>query len=91
MKNNLPPLHYAIIECFNKETELCADGVIAALKENYSDYKLLNNKGVDEALATSRENGLLEETRVDIDNNGRLRTYYQMTEFGTDMVRRYLG
>ncbi len=91
MKNNLPPLHYAIIECFNHGGELSANDVIAALKEDYSDYKLLNNKDVDEALATSRENGLLEETKVDVDDDGQLRIFYKMTAFGTDMVRRYLG
>ena len=91
MKNNLPPLHYAIIECFNHGEELSANDVIAALKEDYSGYKLLNNKDVDEALATSRENGLLEETKVDVDDEGRLRIFYKMTAFGTDMVHRYLG
>lgn len=91
MKNNLPPLHYAIIECFNHSEELSANDVIAALKEDYSGYKLLNSKDVDEALATSRENGLLEETKVDVDGDGQLRIFYKMTAFGTDMVRRYLG
>lgn len=91
MKNNLPPLHYAIIECFSHGEELSANDVIAALKEDYSGYKLLNDKGVDEALATSRENGLLEETKIDVDGDGRLRIFYKMTAFGTDMVRRYLG
>lgn len=42
-------------------------------------------------LATSRENGLLEETKVDVDGDSQLRIFYKMTAFGTDMVRRYLG
>ena len=28
MKNNLPPLHYAIIECFNHGEELSANDIV---------------------------------------------------------------
>ena len=46
---------------------------------------------VDDALAVAKENGILEETRCDLDDAGNLRIFYRITDFGTDMISRYLG
>lgn len=90
MKNNLPPLHYAIIKCFNKDSTLSSEDVMAFLKQDYSSYKLFTRKDIDEVLATAKENGLLEEAKADIDNKGRLCIFYHITDFGKEMVRHYL-
>ncbi len=91
MKNNLMPLYYAIIKHFMDEKEYCAQDVIDSLAPNYSNYKLLNRKDVEEALATAKENGLLEESNYDLDNEGNLRIYYRVTEFGKEMIGKYLS
>jgi len=89
--NKLIPLYYAIIKHFLDGKEDCAQGVIAALDPLYHGYKMLNLKDVEEALATARENGLLEETRSELDPVDELRIYYQVTDFGRDMMERYIG
>lgn len=89
--NKLIPLYYAIIKHFLDGREDCAQGVIAALEPLYQGYKMLNLKDVEEALATARENGLLEETRTELDPADELRIYYQVTEFGRTMMERYIG
>ena len=61
MKNNLPPLYYAIIGQFKDDAEHCAADIVAALESDYAGYKLLTNKDVEEALATAKENGILDE------------------------------
>lgn len=91
MSNNLMPLHYAIIKHFESGAEDCAEGVVCALASNYGSYKLLTCADVDEALATAHENGLLEETRCDLGANDTLQIYYRATEFGIDMMRRYIS
>ncbi len=91
MKNNLPPLHYAIIKCFSDGDTLCAEDVMSVLGQDYSSYKLFNGKDIEEALATAKENGLLEEAKADIDGKGRLRIFYQMTDFGKKTIQRYLA
>ena len=87
---NLPPLYYAIILHFLDGNVDSARGVVEALKPDYGDYKLLNTEDVEEALATARENGLLEEAGYRLGKGGELWIDYEMTEFGRDMVRRYL-
>lgn len=86
----LPPLYYAIILHFLDEEADDAHGVLDALMGDYGDYKLLNARDVDEALSTAKENGLLEEADYRIDEHGQLRIDYRITEFGRDMVHRYL-
>lgn len=90
MSNASLPLHYAIIKHFEKGIEDCAQGVVAALEPEYSGYKLLTLNDVAEALATAKENGILEETAYTIDSNKQLVSSYRMTEFGKDMVDRYI-
>lgn len=51
---------------------------------------MLTLKDVEEALATAKENGVLEECGYDLDSNGGLVVYYRMTDFGKDMVGRYI-
>ena len=86
----LPPLYYAIILHFLDGRTDSARGVVEALSPNYGGYRLLTLKDVEEALATAKENGLLEEADFQMDEDGELRIDYRMTEFGRDMVQRYL-
>lgn len=90
MSNPSLPLYYAIIKHFKNGTVDCAQGVVKALEPEYSGYKLLTLNDVAEALATAKENGILEETAYAIDGNNQLVTNYRMTEFGKDMVDRYI-
>ena len=90
MRNSLPPLHYAIIKCFDKNNALRSEDVMASLEQDYSDYKLFSRKDIDEVLATAKENGLLEECEASIDDKGQLCISYRMTDFGKNMVQQYL-
>ena len=91
MKNGLMPLYYAILKLFMDGERHCAESVISALKPDYGDYKMLARKSVEEALATAKENGLLTEADYELDDEGGLRVYFQITEFGRKMIDSYIG
>lgn len=91
MSNTSLPLYYAIVKHFENGTEDCAQGVVTALEPEYSGYKLLTLNGVAEALATAKENGILEETAYAIGSNKQLVTNYRLTEFGKHMIEKHLG
>ena len=91
MTKNLMPLYYAIVKQFEAGGELDARDVMAALAPDYGTYKLFTRKDVDEALATAKENGLLDEAGWELDEDGRLAVRYRATDFGLDMMRRYLA
>lgn len=90
MSNELLPLHYAIINHFENGVTACAQDVIATLKPAYSSYKLLSLHDVEETLATAKENGILEETDCTVSDNGNLTFYYRLSNFGKNMVGKYL-
>ena len=61
-----------------------------AIVLHFLDGRADDASGVEEALATAKENGLLEEAGYRLDEGGGLRIDYEMTEFGRDMVQRCL-
>ncbi|MDY2776781.1 MAG: hypothetical protein SOU51_00115, partial [Collinsella sp.] len=84
------PLYYAIIMHFMDGGAHDAAKVVRALEPVYGSYKLLTVRDVAEALATAKENGLLDEAGYGVDANGELRIDYRINDFGRDMVERYL-
>lgn len=91
MRNKLMPLYYAIVKQFMDGNEYDASEIVALLEPSYSGYRLLTRKGVEEALATAKENGLLDESRYDVDEAGELRVFYRVNDFGREMIHRYIG
>lgn len=89
MLQNLQPLNYAIFQLFMDGKIRSAQDVIDELEPDYSDYKMLNFKDVDEVLAIGKENGLLDEISAELDN-GFLRISYQLNDDGRDLVRKYI-
>ncbi len=89
--DELMPLYYAIIKHFEDGKRDCAQGVVSSLAPAYHGHKLLNVKDVSEALATAKENGLLDEVDCALDADGELAISYAITDFGADMVRKYIA
>lgn len=84
------PLNYAILKYFTTINEACADDVINALKNEYGNFKALKKPAVIEAIMTAEANGLLEETRFDLDDKGELRVYYHAHEEGAATINKYV-
>ena len=91
MPNELMPLYYAIVKHFMDDEQHSVADVISALEPLYGGYKLLTKKDVAEALATAKENGLLDESDYSLDESGDLCIYYRVNDFGRDMIDRYIG
>jgi hypothetical protein len=86
----MKPLNYAILKYFTTVKEACVDDVIEALKGEYGNFKALKKPAVIEAVMTAEANGLLEETRFEMDSKGELRVYYHAHEEGADTINAYI-
>ena len=86
----MKPLNFDILKYFTKVDEACADDVIEALKPEYGNFRMLKKKSVIEALMTAEQNGLIEESRFDLDNNGDLRIFYHTTEESAATINNYI-
>lgn len=86
----MKPLNYAILKYFTKVEEACADDVIEALKGKYGNFKALKKEAVITALMTAEANGLIEETRFELDKSNQLRVYYHAHEEGAATINKYI-
>ena len=84
------PLNYAILLYFTRHPEGDADSIIDDLRPEYGGYRAFSRKGVVEALMTSKENGILEEVRYGLSDGDVLRVWYRLTDYGSDMIKRFL-
>lgn len=86
----MKPLNYAILKYFTTVNEACAEDVIEALKGEYGHFKALKRDAVISALMTAEANGLLEETRFELDEEGVLKVYYHAHEEGAATINKYI-
>lgn len=86
----MKPLNYAILKYFTTVDEACADDVIEALKGEYGNFKALKKHAVINALMTAEANGLIEETRFELDKNKELVVYYHAHEEGAATINKYI-
>ena len=66
----MKPLNFAILKLFTDGAERSPEDVIEALKPEYGGFKALNKPEVLTSLMTAESNGLLEESRFELDGAG---------------------
>ena len=66
------------------------DGIIEALKADYSGYKALNKKEVLNTLLTAVSNGLLEEASFELDESSEIRIYFRSNAEGIATINSYI-
>ena len=74
------PLYYSMLLLFKDGKERCVNDVINELKPEYNGFKMLKFPAVQEGLMTAQQNGLLDETRFDLDEEGKLRVYWKVND-----------
>ena len=84
------PLYYSMLLLFKDGKERCVNDVINELKGEYSGFKMLKFNSVQEGLMTAKENGLLDETRFDLDEEGKLGVYWKVNDYGMQMMNSYI-
>ena len=84
------PLNYAMLKYFTTVDEASVDDVMDALKGEYADFTAFKRDKIQEALMTAEKNGLIGESRVDLDDNGELRVFYTATPEQRDTINSYI-
>ena len=86
----MSPLYYAMLKYFTPVDEASVDDVMDALKGEYADFTAFKRDKMQEALMTAEKNGLIGESRVDLDDNGELRVFYTATPEQRDTINSYI-
>ncbi|MDO4393528.1 MAG: hypothetical protein Q4C80_03865 [Bacillota bacterium] len=87
----MKPLFFAVLKYFAAGNEACRADVQAALAADYSNFKAFKDKAMDLALMTACSNGLIDESRYELDENGNLVIYYKSSQEGIDTINSYIA
>ena len=85
------PLNFAILKYMTTVTEACTEDVLCALKDGYSSFRAFNKADVLNALLTAEANGLLEESRYDLDDEGQVCMFFRAHAEGAATINRYIS
>lgn len=88
--SNVLPLNYAMLKYFTCHDEACADDIMEALKGEYSSFTAFTKPKMQEALMTAEKNGLISESRFDLDGAGEVRVYYSADQEQRDTINSYI-
>ncbi len=86
----MKPLNYAILKHFTTVEEASAYEVMEALKDQYGHFRAFKKESILSALMTAEANGLLEESRFDMDDEDMLRVYFRAHAEGAATINRYI-
>lgn len=84
------PLNYAMLTYFTTVDEASVDDVMEALKAEYAGRRAFNRDAMISALMTAEKNGLIEESRIDLDSHDDLLVYYRATEEQKQSINSYI-
>ena len=60
------------------------------LRDVYGNFRAFKDHQMDEALHTAMSNGLLEEYRYELDDEGKLVMYYKADQDMIDLINNYI-
>lgn len=84
------PLNMAILKFFCTGAEACRADVQEALRADYGNMKAFQDKQMEEALQTAHSNGLIAESRLELDADGNLVVYYKSDQDMIDTIQAYI-
>lgn len=87
----MKPLNFAILDHMTTVPEACAEDVVEALAGTYGTFRALTVESVRTALLTAAVNGLLEESRCELDDERNLRLYFRAHPEGAATIIKYTG
>ena len=86
----MKPLNYAILKYMTTVDEVSTDDVMDALRAEYGSWKAFNKNDVLSALMTAEVNGLLEETRYELDSDNEVKLFFRAHPEGAATINSYI-
>jgi hypothetical protein len=84
------PLFQEVLHLFTDGKERSRQMVQDELRDTYGNFRFFRDKKMDEALHTAMSNGLIAESRYELDENGELVMYYQSDQDMIDLINSYI-
>lgn len=86
----MKPLNYAILKYMTTVPEASVFEIMGALKDQYGSFRAFNKPDIVTALMTAEANGLLEQSRFEMDSDNEIRVYFRAHEEGAATINKYI-
>ncbi len=84
------PLFQEVLHLYTDGKERSRQMVQDELRPVYGNFKAFKDSQMDEALHTAMSNGLIAESRYELDAQGNLVMYYQSDQEMIDLINSYI-
>lgn len=84
------PLFQEVLHLYTDGKERSRKMVQDELMDTYGGFRAFKDKQMDEALHTAMSNGLIAESRYELDENGNLVIYYKSNQSMIDLINNYI-
>ena len=86
----LLPMRFRLLQYLSTVEENTVEDVMKALKPEYGSEKQFSKINLSNSLFSMKENGLIDDKKVELDSNGELRIYYSVNDEGRMLLKKYL-
>ena len=83
-------LFFSVLKYFTDGKEACGADVQDALRAQYGNFKVFKDHAMDEALMAAYSNKLIDESRYELDDQGKQVIYYKASQKGIDTINNYI-
>jgi Transcriptional regulator PadR-like family. len=90
MKRNILPLTFRVLHFLSTVKEATVDYLMQELKSEYGNEKQFRKPNVSNILISMKENGLIDDSKVELDKDGELSISYCINEEGSRLLQKYL-
>ncbi|HBI74404.1 MAG TPA: hypothetical protein DDY59_14675 [Lachnospiraceae bacterium] len=84
---NQMPIKFRIVQVIYQNKNVSNQEILKILKNEYPCDRSINEQSVEECLLTLLTTSLIELTSTTLDNNSKLKTCYEITEYGKNLIR----
>ncbi|ABA88227.1 winged-helix DNA-binding domain protein [Syntrophotalea carbinolica DSM 2380] len=81
------PLRFRLLHLMSSKSEANVHDLMKDLRAEYGNEGQFSVKSFEKHLTSMRASGLIEETDVDIDEQGKLLETFTITDFGRDRLK----
>lgn len=88
---NKLPLRFELLNYFGKVESATINECMRALEKEYGKERQFKKSNFIDHVLTMKENGLVDEGAIEIDENGELAVYYSINDYGIDLRNKYIA
>ena len=81
------PVKFRVVQVIFRKEGVSNEEILKTLEKEYPLDRSVNEKGIEDYLLSLKAVGLIKLTSVTLDNNGKLKQFYKITDYGASRMK----